>query len=675
MTITNNVNNLYNRSKVLYKQLKSKPSISSSEALGLSSELVQLRKLSDTLLKEKIFPSLNEEDFSIMGRCRKLLYKSQSLLLKKIDPVVLLSSQFHEKVSQVWSNAASEKPFTFDFGKQYSTKFPKDPITLEGLNHYLIRSNIEQWMDALSSENNAKASSLFKSLPKEVSALIEKTIIEIQTNQNKNTTEQPLSASNLLNKIMEQIEDKTPKIYETPIIHHTLNTATFGLVKLLNDDDSLRLAFQRHLWTTTGIRLLTRGEVRDYLFKNANDPFVSYSVLSIQLKSNLIEAQKMLEKNDWKSARSLLSKLLDPAHTILIKHIASLKKTSPSPSILIEILNSDKADPQLLNALGETIAILKDRIEKNPPQAPGKKEEKFIATFTVGDSLNTCKHELICAYEAMVYALRKIVGSANFINREEKVFDTSLNNSTPSLLQFLNKVREKYGFETTAQYVKKKPLSSETTACIYSDRKTIEEFPIGNCRELSHLAFEYLSRQHKDLFIESIYIPAYQKNLDHLFILINRDPKSDLNDPTTWGDKAVVLDCWTRMIYPASEIKSLLQNWTETNEKTGFIVTNPFAFKNQSFKIVTQNVMPYEFYKRNEGIILPELEKSLEEFHFEKASDKRVPLANKCLQILEQFEGKLLPIMETLRSQLHFYLFSKLPKSKTNSDLRHALNN
>jgi hypothetical protein len=41
---------------------------------------------------------------------------------------------------------------------------------------------------------------------------------------------------------------------------------------------------------------------------------------------------------------------------------------------------------------------------------------------------------------------------------------------------------------------------------------------------------------------------------DHAFVVIGRDPNSDINKPSTWGPTAVVVDPWRQQTYPASKL-------------------------------------------------------------------------------------------------------------------------
>ncbi len=652
MTIKNEINTLSIKAEVLYKTIEEKSSISSLDAFSISSLLLQLREESQSYLLDHIIPRLDLTSLSKLGTCRKLLYKSQAKLFKKIDPSILKSSKFHEHVSQVWAKISGIKNSTKEFGEQFSLKFPKDSVTLEGLVQFLMPLGGKKDSDLLHT-----------TLPKSIATLSqESTISEKEALETKpsNTLlkQQP-------NKTIKSIEE-AQCVTKTPIIHHELNTAAFLNIKLILDNEFYRKKFQKHLLKTQKIELPTQEALRDYLYHNANHPFINNALLDIQLKCYLEPFLDVMEEFGWPQARAGLAKLTPPLKTVLLQHFAEKNQVNPTSSninlLFLSSLQKPEADPNLIQAITSTIKSTKNSLELNPIEAPVITHKKFFAFFTIGEITKDCQNGLCFAYEALAYSVRKVITSANYFNREEKNLDLSIHPSLDNLAKFLAVSRQKIIASAMKDYIKKRTSSKNEMVCSLSDRVAIEQFPIGNCGELTNIAFEYLARMHKDLSVEIIHIPSWNNNGDHVFLLIDRDSKSDLNDHTTWGNKAVILDCWTRMIYPASEIIWLLQNWKGTDFSSGLIFTSPYNFQRQELEIIVHNVMPYSFYKDNQGLELPSLEKKLNEFHIENNPKKKSVLANDCLEILDQQGIQQDIMMETLRSQLHFYLFSKLPK-------------
>lgn len=87
-------------------------------------------------------------------------------------------------------------------------------------------------------------------------------------------------------------------------------------------------------------------------------------------------------------------------------------------------------------------------------------------------------------------------------------------------------------------------------------------YGLGNCFELSLQAFDFLLSNPKasDTNVEIFDI----KGSDHIFIVIGRDPKSDPNDPMSWGKNAVICDPWSSQVYKASEYLTELKGFKRT---------------------------------------------------------------------------------------------------------------
>lgn len=659
MTITNNLSELFYNSETLYKQLDSKESICPEEALIYSSQLVKLRKQSDVLLKEHVLPSLNENSFITFSRCRKKIYKCQSKLFKKLDPSILQSSSFHAKVSQVWAKYASKNNPLADFGMKFAFNFPKDPITLEGLNYHLLGTVIDSYIKAYLAKKPKITALIFNTLPEEVKSEVDQFRLKYVDDTN-------ISHPDELQKTIDSSQEKF-QVYDIPIIHHSIDTFSFQIMKLLNAHDGIREKFRKFIFVTEKIDLKSIEEVRDYLYRYATHPFLFQALLSIELNT-LKQAYDLLEQNEWNQAKIVLNNLSSFSSTQLVFKIAKKKSVVISDSLLPNLLNLNIIDADLKEALKELIINCEVHCKEIKATAPNKIEGKFYAVFTIDDaSMETevnYQQELNLAYEALIYALRKITVSSNFLNREEKVANFSDPQFNVKLYQFVAEIRTKLCTLTENEYCQKKsPSLDRFTGCL-AQRKAVEEFSIGNCGELSSLAIEYLSRHHKDLSFELVRIPRFKDYGDHVFIAINRYPFSDLDNPSTWGNKAVILDCWTRMIYPASKLTEMLENWLGISAKSGFSFFGPYHFTEQKFKIVTHNIMPYSYYKSQNGLALTGLEESLNYFHSEQKPEIRNKLAKECLDILLK-ESKTSKIMDMLRSQLYFYLHSKIPNVVT----------
>jgi hypothetical protein len=88
--------------------------------------------------------------------------------------------------------------------------------------------------------------------------------------------------------------------------------------------------------------------------------------------------------------------------------------------------------------------------------------------------------------------------------------------------------------------------------------KRAKEQKVANCSEMVELGFEYaLSTLHTTSSIEIFHIHGG----DHVFLVIGRDPNSDMSDSSTWGTDCVICDPWSGAYYPALKLKNYLLNF------------------------------------------------------------------------------------------------------------------
>lgn len=113
-------------------------------------------------------------------------------------------------------------------------------------------------------------------------------------------------------------------------------------------------------------------------------------------------------------------------------------------------------------------------------------------------------------------------------------------------------------------------------------KKTIQatsKYSLGNCAELALQALDHvLNTLHADMNAEIYLIHGG----DHVFLVMNRDPRSNPQDPATWGDAAVICDPWADKVYRASDYLSQLKNF--------------YSFRGQNY---TEN------FDANEHVLLP----------------------------------------------------------------------
>ena len=81
-----------------------------------------------------------------------------------------------------------------------------------------------------------------------------------------------------------------------------------------------------------------------------------------------------------------------------------------------------------------------------------------------------------------------------------------------------------------------------------------EQSGCGNCGEQSAVAYQWLLRQG----VAPVEYMNFKPPKDHAFVVLGRQPGSDVARPATWGPAAVVCDPWTNKSYLASQLH---QEW------------------------------------------------------------------------------------------------------------------
>jgi hypothetical protein len=94
---------------------------------------------------------------------------------------------------------------------------------------------------------------------------------------------------------------------------------------------------------------------------------------------------------------------------------------------------------------------------------------------------------------------------------------------------------------------------------------------LGNCMELSAVTLYYaLKVADKNLLHSDTYHLAeivQTKDETHALIIFGRLRNSDLDDPATWGNDAVICDPWANSCYPASRMKDNLRAFSQDEKR------------------------------------------------------------------------------------------------------------
>lgn len=138
-----------------------------------------------------------------------------------------------------------------------------------------------------------------------------------------------------------------------------------------------------------------------------------------------------------------------------------------------------------------------------------------------------------------------------------------------------------------------------------SVKKICEKNKIANCHEMSEITAYALTKMGVNQNIEVLHILKG----DHVFVVIGRDPNSNLNDFTHWGPNAAIVDAWSGDVYPATQLENKLKSFLRyeyptmaTNGTFYFRDLNLTFFYEKNFNqlaTVTCNGKPCSFFANN----------------------------------------------------------------------------
>lgn len=88
------------------------------------------------------------------------------------------------------------------------------------------------------------------------------------------------------------------------------------------------------------------------------------------------------------------------------------------------------------------------------------------------------------------------------------------------------------------------------------------KYSLGNCIEYAYHAMDYILNHNVDINAEIFKIMRG----DHFFLVLNRDPGSNRNNPETWGENAVICDPWQNKVYPAKDFQQQLKGYFDSSK-------------------------------------------------------------------------------------------------------------
>lgn len=651
----------------LYKRIGSQKTIDLTDAAQLSSELLELHKAVNSLYKERLMWLVKDEVLQL-AKCRKWLLKSQSRLLKKIDPSAAKSSELHSHIAAVFKRVTNLDR-SQDFAAKFRTRLPKDSISLEGLHSYTLDHLLKTFREALAEKDTKKAETLFRSFPTALQKSFERSLPSKQPLEAaiQEAAHNPKELLGILEK--EILSFKSAIALNTPpFVSSEIHPVLYLAFRDIIQSETRTRAFQELLLKEAKIELKTRDEVRDYILRNMNHPYLEKLIYKIQMEFFLKPILEMIDHKDYIAIKVCLNNLGTPGNSILKEILRTLTKTQVDQEL--DLLKAKFFDPEFALAVKQTIEFLEEKTQEIQTEPPKYDGSPFVSIPTVlhfGKPLSgPCKENLQLGHEAITYAQRQIFFSSNYANREEKFIDMNDPTISPErIFDFACELRADEKFEVKNDYAlefdasqKKEPFTR-----LIADIKSLDHFPFGNCGELAFIILHYFFKMRKKKHCEIVYYSNSKGN--HVFNILDRKEGSDLNDPKSWGPNTVVIDAWNRFVCTGDEFGLIVQNYEGVKRDSGLPVLAPFDPKTQTFKIEIENVMTYDRYQKEQGKDLAGLKEALNKFHASSLSKEKKQLAEECLKILKE-DTQATMIQKTLIRQLDFYLHGKLTKLASN---------
>ncbi|MBI2786309.1 MAG: hypothetical protein HYX60_08410 [Legionella longbeachae] len=95
-------------------------------------------------------------------------------------------------------------------------------------------------------------------------------------------------------------------------------------------------------------------------------------------------------------------------------------------------------------------------------------------------------------------------------------------------------------------------LMETSVTYIQNNHYVFKKHCLSNCHDLCESVSYYLYKHNK-----TSEIVTFRHN-DHVILVMNRDPESDINNPGTWGDKALICDPLNDLVFPAKLFRDKL---------------------------------------------------------------------------------------------------------------------
>jgi hypothetical protein len=222
------------------------------------------------------------------------------------------------------------------------------------------------------------------------------------------------------------------------------------------------------------------------------------------------------------------------AHDLKVSEFQKFKRNecerNESMDKLCEKYNSNNEE------LIENIVLAQQAIEKVRKHIRGSCNKRFYGKFMYGSTLDKLRKEAQSEWDQLVY------------NPESKLyFGKSIEEVEPEGNSF--KFRCAYNGKS---FCLRNKMESLDDLILSRYVELIKKYGVGNCGEQSELAYYHLRK--RTFNVEIV------RSEKHKFVVLGRKADSDINNPNSWGDSAVVCDPWMDDDYFPDEIFSKIKS-------------------------------------------------------------------------------------------------------------------
>lgn len=390
-----------------------------------------------------------------------------------------------------------------------------------------------------------------------------------------------------------------------------------------------------------------------FLIQNLSHPLIRLALLE---KSALNWLNYLLKKGPftpWDKYQYLPSKIYQELEKKFneVSLSTSFKICSEQYEVHPELV---KAIESMIKDFSQQIEELKKETITAPPQFYDK---SFFATYKICNKEHLQNKVLVSnlelGLETLRHAIERLPYSSNYFLRENLRFST---HEMPNIDKSLRSCRGVYQ-ETVRKLFPNKKIAENGFLYRQYENKVSKNCLVGNCFELSSVAFIYLLKQKlPHLNIEMISIEERYQEGNHGFIMIGR--KGDIEKPETWENEAVLIDAWRRQVFPAILFKDLLKNCKLTAPINGMPSLENFNPALHKLSIVTQHVMTSNLYKDRylTSSKVSEIRALLDDFHDSQETSQKIVISQEILKQLPRQYNLDTKETLTLFTQLNYFL-------------------